>query len=120
MKLPYSDIRAHIYGGRERGLMVIGSSPALRSLAEQILAGVSGAKDVETEAWPRQVASISIPSAPSEQNPYIVSFHVETNSGLPPTNVERNAKPFYLSVVLYGFALVGAITIFRWVAAHVF
>ena len=100
--------------------MVIGSSTALRELAEKIQAGVSGAEDIKQEAWPHQVASFPVTCGVSEKDPFTVSFHIETISGAPATNVSRNTKPFYLLLLLSAFAAIGAITVLRWLAANVF
>ena len=100
--------------------MVIGTPAALRGLAEQIISGVSASTETESAAWPRQVASVAIPSDPTAEDPYTISFHVETTPGTPPTNVARDTKPFYLFILLGAFALVGAVATVRWVIANVF
>lgn len=107
MKATELKFRAHEYTGREKGMMVIGSTTQLQQLSELLKAPIH----TEATEWPTQVTSINIGS---ESNPYILSFHIENNSNKPLSNIPRSSRSFWVFTILLPFAIIGVLAIINW------
>ena len=72
-------MRMHRYGGRENGLMIIGSPQELIALGRALLS----AGDSASQDWPERVAETTVDGAQD----FLVSFHIDTvKSDKPKTN----------------------------------
>jgi hypothetical protein len=107
MKATELKFRAHEYTGREKGMMVIGTTTQLHQLSELLKAPIN----TEAIEWPTQVTSINIGS---KSNPYILSFHIENNSNKPLSNIPRCSRSFWLLATLIPLAIVGVLAIINW------
>lgn len=114
-----SPFRLHQYSGRENGLMVIAPTSELRRLAGEINSQLIEGSDAEDCDWPRQVASIEIPGK-NGGTPYTLSFHVETHSKKPPTNLPKSGSLFWIFAFLSVFSAIGIIWSVSWVARNAF
>jgi hypothetical protein len=74
------------YGGKENGLMVIGSASELRRLGEALLSIPDEAPDLSSERWPPVVAEAFIEA----DQDYKLSFNLDTVAGdIPKSNFPR-------------------------------
>lgn len=74
------------YGGRENGLMVIGSASELKRLGEALLSIPDEAPELSPEHWPPLVAEAIIGAG----RDYKLSFHLDTEVGdVPKSNFPR-------------------------------
>jgi len=100
--------RGHEYSGRENGLMIIGSDLAIQELVTQLNGNVK-TKDTN---WPHLLTSINLGT---ESNPYTLSFHLENDPDIPPTNIPRSTKSFSALLILVPFATLGVWSVVKWV-----
>ena len=106
-------LRAHEYSGRENGLMVIGSASSLQALAREINDRAQQPLPGNAD-WAPLIASADLGT---EAQPFKLSFHLDTQSGTPRTNIPRTARPFLLLMLMLPFALVGLGCFLKWVAS---
>jgi hypothetical protein len=111
-----TSIHLHAYAGRENGLMVIGSAAALGELGQQLQAVASFEPVVPATNWPREVAVLNCESPYSDRPDYRVSFHVQY-APIPPTlqRKSRQGPSAVVFLVLLPLALVGIVSLVRWV-----
>ena len=102
--------RLHSYGGKERGLMVIGTAADLRELGQRLVDECRDAPNTEAVDWPRHIAEVPQSNAPN----YSLSFHLETLDGIKPKGSGFQGelgKTVYLIL-----AAIGAISVLYWAA----
>jgi hypothetical protein len=98
--------------------MVIGTPEALRSLAVELQAT---ATESSGELWPNIVTSVRVEGPYSGTSDYKLSFHVEPAAGIPPSLRLLNSGPSLRVVVpVLVLAVIGAVSIVRWLVAHGF
>jgi hypothetical protein len=104
------------YGGRESGLMIIGSAEALARLGTQLQAAGSVEAGALLPDWPPQVAGPKV-SGPYLNDPgFQLSFHVLLTPQLPSSlRLLRRGLPRPLSLAIALLALIGAATIVTWI-----
>jgi hypothetical protein len=84
-------MRLHRYGGKENGLMIIGSESELRRLGEALLSLKETSPDRLPGRWPRSLATFSIDTSPD----FKLSFHLDIPDGdVPASNFPRRLWPF--------------------------
>src|SRR4026209_169287 len=105
--------RGHEYAGRENGLMVIASPKAIRDLGAKLSSFDASSSQAQETNWPREIARANLGP---EAEPYSLSFHRESEREVPPRNVPRNTRAFWLLAAMAPLALVGIIAIAKWVA----
>jgi hypothetical protein len=108
----------HAYAGKEHGMMVVGSPSAMRALGEQLIAASSQSAS-GTENWPREIASPRVVGPYVDVPDFQFSFHL-VGSG--PLNevaplTRRTLNPLAL-IAVSCCAVVGAVTILRWIFEH--
>ena len=119
MKSGENQFRGHHYAGRENGLMIIAPASALRELASQTARELAEGPDIETREWPCKVGELILKGRGGGM-PYAVSFHVETTSGKPSTNMPKSGSLFWTLAALSILACVGVLAIVRWVVTIAF
>ena len=103
-------MRAHMYQGRERGVMLIGSAAEIRWLGERLIAGADAGAKPDAD-WPTKLAECDVSDNPKD--PYTVSVHLDTASRVPATNTNRASGIFYVFAVLTPFAIFGAYSMLK-------
>ncbi|MDD3448720.1 MAG: hypothetical protein PHF72_06775 [Gammaproteobacteria bacterium] len=110
----------HAYSGRETGLMVIGTSASLRALGQQLLSA-TGEQAGGATGWPPSVAEPETMGPYKDVAEFRLSFHVQGDGppggGLP---LRRHAMPAVFFLAIGACALVGAVTIARWLFSMTF
>lgn len=110
----------HAYSGREAGLMVIGTSASLRALGQQLLSA-TGEQAGGATGWPPSVAEPETMGPYKDVAEFRLSFHVQGDGppggGLP---LRRHAMPAVFFLAIGACALVGAVTIARWLFSMTF
>jgi hypothetical protein len=108
-------IHLHAYAGRENGLMIIGSTAALRELGQE-LQGVANFESPASPAnWPREVAVLNGESPYLDRPDYRVSFHVQHEPL--PAALRRKSRQGLSTVVVVAvvlLALVGVVSLVQW------
>ncbi len=109
----------HAYSGRENGLMIVGTRSSLKALGQQLVAAADAEPSSSSTAnWPIEVSHPAVAGPYKDVPDFALSFHLEGSS--PASEVlplrRRNLPaPLFLAVAIC--AMVGLITIFRWVVA---
>ena len=109
----------HAYAGRENGLMVVGDRPSIRALGEQLVAASDAADSSPSDqVWPVEISKPEVAGPYVDVPGFVLSFHLEgaapAREVLPLCRRHRRA-PLRLAVA--GCAVIGSITILRWVVA---
>jgi hypothetical protein len=106
------------YSGKENGLMVVGTPESLKSLGVQ-LQTAGDFMNESSKDWPSEVAS-PIVSGPYKDIPdFQLTFHIAGNAPISKaTPLVRRNMPAPLFVIIAVCAVVGALTIFRWVVSY--
>jgi len=99
--------------------MIIAPASALRKLASQIDRELPGGPDIESREWPRKVGELILPGR-ADGMPYTVSFHVETVSRKPSTNMPKRGIHFWILAILSILATVGVLAVVKWAATNAF
>jgi hypothetical protein len=110
-----ASIHLHAYGGRENGLMIIGSATALGQLGQQLQAAGNFEPLSSPANWPREVAVLNCESPYQDRPDYRVSFHVQQQPL--PAELQRKYRQspsVGVFLVLLPLALVGAVSLVRW------
>jgi hypothetical protein len=113
-----SPLWLHAYSGRENGLMVVGSAEALKTLGAQLQrAGDHVSKP--SKDWPPEVARPLVAGPYKDVPDFQLTFHLVGDASLFTTtsHIRRNI-PVPLFLVIAACAVVGAVTIFRWVVSY--
>lgn len=104
-------LRLYAYYGRENGMMIMGSTSALRTLGEQLLAA--------SEQNPKSVIATPVTYGPYDDvADFTLSFHLPS-AGTPDKSllVKRRSMPLPVRLIVLVLCIVGAITLVRWVLA---
>lgn len=110
----------HIYSGRENGLMVVGNRDSLKSLGNQLVSAAEANDAAQSERWPAVVARPEVVGPYNDTIDFKLSFHLEGTA--PPVEVLPLCRRTVSLPVLSGVALlavVGAVSIARWVLTYV-
>ena len=108
-----------VYSGRENGLMVVGTPDELRRLGQQLIA--VDQFPVKEGNWPAEVAHPMVVSPYVDSPDFQLSFHVAGAAPIPASLplVRRNPHGAVTLSVLV-LALIGLVSVARWVASHAF
>ncbi len=110
-------IRVHIYQERDSGMMLIGSRSALEKLRAELTVALQDAPEKEAADWPRELCGFSVPNPQGSDWPYAVSFHLETVTGAKPERPTYSRLPGKSQIVLWLLAIVGMVSVVRWLAS---
>lgn len=113
-----SPLWLHAYSGRENGLMVVGSAEALKTLGAQLqAAGELVSKP--SKDWPPEVAHPLVDGPYKDVPDFQLTFHLVGDATLSTAapHIRRN-MPTPLFLVIAACAVVGAVTIFRWLVSY--
>ena len=105
-------VRVHVVAGKERGVMVIGTASELGKMATALVAGLDGKPENSTSSFPELVAEY-LPVQDLDQG---VSFHLETQPGDQPRKVFGDTELGRTVFLL--LAIIGLVSIVRWVLSH--
>jgi len=106
-------VRVHQYTGRENGIMIIGTRTDWRCLANQLFAATENAAKKKDAAWPPLIAKSKV----SGRWDYSVSFHLETESGVPKDRLVFESE--VVKILVRVFAIIGLVVSVRWAASFV-
>lgn len=112
-----SQLWLHAPSGRENGLMVIGTPEGLKELGAQLQTAGEFASKSSTN-WPTEIAHPWVAGPYKDVPDFQLSFHIAgdipISAVLPLT---RRSMPTPLLLVISACAVVGLITIVRWVVS---
>lgn len=105
------------YSGRDHGLMVIGTPDELRRLGQQLI--VVDQFPAQEGSWPAEVARPRVVSPYVDVPEFQLSFHVAGEVPLP-TSLPLVRRQLHGAVTLSALilALIGLLSVARWVAVH--
>ena len=108
-------LRLHAYGGRENGLMIIGTEAALVQLAQELQRAASFQHPPDSAGWPRPVVTVNAASPYIDAPDFRLTFHVQreplSETLLAPS---RRGPPVPLVLAAIGLAGVGAVQVIAW------
>lgn len=105
------------YSGRENGLMVIGTAGELHRLGQQLLA--VGQFPVREGSWPAEVAHPMVIGPYRDAPNFQLSFHVAGEEPMPKSlPLVRRSPRGAITVGTLVLALIGLLSVFRWVVSH--
>ena len=112
-----SPVKVFTYSGRESGVMIVGSKEALGELASKLNAGLNPAPENGEKQWPQEIVDAEISIGPyQESKDWYLSFHIE---GSEPAEKQvpllPGTIPLKFALVIGGFAILGVISLARWV-----
>jgi len=113
-----SPLWLHAYAGRENGLMVVGSAEALKTLGTQLQAAGDFVSKPSKD-WPAEVAHPLVAGPYRDVPDFQLTFHLVGDAPLSTAAPHiRRTMPAPLFLVIAACAVVGAVTIFRWVVSY--
>jgi len=108
----------HSYSGRETGLMIVGSASALRALGQDLITAADS-PPTSASPFPPQVATPAVTGPFKDRPDFTLSFHLPGSSPLTevaPLRRQATPTPVFLAVAVC--AVVGAITLLRWLVGY--
>ena len=113
-----SPLWLHAYAGRENGLMVVCSAEALKTLGTQLQAAGDFVSKPSKD-WPAEVAHPLVAGPYRDVPDFQLTFHLVGDAPLSTAAPHiRRTMPAPLFLVVAACAVVGAVTIFRWVVSY--
>ena len=107
-------MRVHAYRGKECGLMLIGTATEIRSLGQGLVGACRDLPETEAINWLRRLEEFQIANRPN----YSISFHLETSDGAEPKG--DGFQSGLSRTVTLVLAIVGIVSVVRWVIERVF
>lgn len=109
-------MRVHEYRGKETGVMIMGSATELGALGKCLVEFAASSSEESDAAWPPMVATVN------EGEKFLASIHHETKSKLLPEKSPSigEAGRFILFATFFVLAVIGVISVVRWMSNVVF
>jgi hypothetical protein len=110
----------HAYSGKDNGLMIVGTSDAMRALAQQLLAASDAATASTSDDWPKEIARPTVIGPYTDVPDYGLSFHLRGSAPLEKVVPHRRRNmwwPIFLAIA--ALAATGLATIWLWFLGHV-
>jgi|SRR4051812_34061942 hypothetical protein len=105
----------HAYSGRENGLMIIGTPAALKNLGQRLVEASNPEAITEATSWPRAIVAPDVVGPYKDVSAFGLSFHLQGTEPLEkvaPFTRRTVWSPLFVLVTL--FAIVGLVTVWRW------